>query len=104
MSEKHKRAFTYLECWIKEKNSALGPFQQGEEMKPILQKEVKNGIVSWINGERPLLEQLRSRESPRLENRPAHRKISQNKTLANHFLIVAKIIIGTADASKSDQE
>lgn len=74
----------------------------GEEMKPILQKEAEKDIVNWINGERPLPEQLR--ESPRLENRPAHWKISQNKTLANHFLIVAKIITGTGDASKSDQD
>lgn len=73
-------------------------------MKPILQKEGGNGIFSWINGERPLPDQLRSRKSPRLENRPAHRKISQNKTLANHFLIVAMIITGTGDASKRGQE
>lgn len=104
-------AFTHLKCWIKEEFFALRPFQPcswtRKEMKPILKEKEKrqnNGIVSWINGGRPLPEQVRSWESPRLQNRPAHRKIPQNKTLANHFPIEAKRTTGTRDASKRDQE
>lgn len=72
-------------------------------MKPILQKEKAEQWYCQLDKWGATL-RVRSRESPRLQNRPAHRKIPENKTLANHFPIEAKKTTGTRDVSKSDQE